>query len=94
MSVGLKNAGELAPQVVSLYDWALNEECNGYSDYSSGPWEQDKYQCDYLNLFIKAGKAAFVAEYSDFWSSNSFFPKVRIALLLCTSVLHSSAFNA
>jgi len=30
MSVGLKNAGELAPQVVSLYDWALSEECNAY----------------------------------------------------------------
>lgn len=77
MGVGLKNAPELALRVVSAYDWALSESCNAASDFSTGPWTPDKYPCDYLNAFVKGGKAAFVAEYSDFWKPSAFFPKVQ-----------------
>lgn len=74
LSIGLKNAGAIAPSLVSLFDWALNEECNAYSKFAA-TWSAGYYECDYLNLFVRANKAAFVAEYSDFWTTGSFFPK-------------------
>jgi hypothetical protein len=52
LSVGLKNDLD---QVVALqpnYDWALNEQCNQYSE------------CTDLSAFTKAGKAVFGVEYS------------------------------
>jgi len=53
LSVGLKNALELVPQLVTAFDWALNEECLSYNE------------CAALAPFISAGKAVFHVEYVD-----------------------------
>ncbi|CAI5477792.1 unnamed protein product [Closterium sp. Yama58-4] len=69
MSVGLKNALTIARALVSKFDWALVEECNAFSDWSGGEWYKGKYECDYANVFIKANKAVFVAEYTSAWGT-------------------------
>jgi hypothetical protein len=51
MSVGLKNDLDQIPQLVTAFDWALDEQCNQYSE------------CDTLAPFTKANKAVFNAEY-------------------------------
>lgn len=51
LSIGLKNALALIPQLVGTFDWALSEECFTYQE------------CDALTPFIAAGKAVFHAEY-------------------------------
>lgn len=53
LSVGLKNALELVPQLQPDFDWALNEECLSYDE------------CDTLRPFLDAGKAVFHTEYVD-----------------------------
>ncbi len=53
LSVGLKNALDLVPQLVGDFDWALNEECLSYDECSS------------LAPFIAANKAVFHVEYVD-----------------------------
>lgn len=57
LSVGLKNDIDQNSQLVSLFDWALNEECNSFSE------------CGTLSVFVNANKAVFNAEYG---SSTSF----------------------
>ncbi|MDD5510778.1 MAG: endo alpha-1,4 polygalactosaminidase [Dehalococcoidales bacterium] len=52
LSVGLKNDVDQISQLVSQFDWVLNEECNQYSE------------CGNLSLFVQAGKAVFQCEYS------------------------------
>jgi hypothetical protein len=52
LSVGLKNSLGLVANVVSWFDWTLNEECLKYSE------------CDSLAPFISAGKAVFHCEYA------------------------------
>lgn len=53
LSVGLKGNTTETGDLVSYFDWTLNEECWQYQE------------CDYIyNSFIKAGKAAFNIEYS------------------------------
>lgn len=51
LSIGLKNAMAIVPQLVGDFDWALNEECFTYQE------------CDAMRPFITAGKAVFHAEY-------------------------------
>ena len=51
LSIGLKNDLDQIPQLVSYFDWALNEQCFQYKE------------CDTLLPFIRAGKAVFNAEY-------------------------------
>ena len=51
LSVGLKNTGDLASQLVAYFDFELNEQC----------WEYD--ECDQLVPFISAGKPVFNIEY-------------------------------
>eukprot|EP00727_Mastigamoeba_balamuthi_P013043 m51a1_g8361 putative endo alpha- polygalactosaminidase (341) ;mRNA; f:92915-94059 len=51
LSVGLKNALDVIPQLVKYYDWALNEECVEYDE------------CDKMEPFVRAGKAVFGALY-------------------------------
>lgn len=51
LSIGLKNSLGLVSDLVSSFDWALNEECLQYDE------------CDTLEPFIKAGKAVFHCEY-------------------------------
>ena len=51
LSIGLKNALDLVEELVSHFDWALNEQCFQYNE------------CDKLLPFIQAGKAVFGVEY-------------------------------
>jgi hypothetical protein len=53
LSIGLKNDGDQAAQLVTLFDWALTEDC--WAD----AW------CDQMKPFVAAGKAVFMAEYTD-----------------------------
>jgi hypothetical protein len=52
MSVGLKNDLNQLSQLVSFYDFAVNEQCFQYQECSR-----------YINTFVKANKAVFGAEY-------------------------------
>lgn len=49
--VGLKNNLEQIPELVTHFDWVLNEECFSYGE------------CDALLPFLRAGKPVFVVEY-------------------------------
>jgi hypothetical protein len=51
LSIGLKNALALVPDLVGDFDWALNEQCFQYDE------------CDALLPFIAADKAVFGVEY-------------------------------
>lgn len=53
LSIGMKNNDEQIEDLLPYYDWALTEGC-----FVEG-W------CDDLHPFVDAGKAVFVAEYSD-----------------------------
>lgn len=52
LAVGLKNDVDQVPQLVSSFDFAIDEQCAEYSE------------CDTLTPFIAAGKAVFHVEYS------------------------------
>ena len=52
LSVGLKNDTDQTAQLQPYFDWALNEQCNEYSE------------CDTENVFVRSNKAVFNAEYS------------------------------
>ncbi len=51
LSVGLKGDIDQAVDLVSSFDWTLNEECFRYDE------------CDLLNAFVEADKAVWIAEY-------------------------------
>ncbi len=51
LSIGLKNDGDQIPDLLSHFDWALNEECFEFED------------CGALSPFIESGKAVFNVEY-------------------------------
>ncbi|XP_041355261.1 uncharacterized protein LOC121372890 [Gigantopelta aegis] len=53
LSIGLKNALSLIPELVSLFDWALNESCLDYDE------------CDEYQPFLHQHKAVFHVEYVD-----------------------------
>lgn len=53
LSIGLKNDGEQAGELVEHFDWAMTEDCF------------DQGWCADMNVFIEAGKAVFQAEYTD-----------------------------
>ncbi|CAF4336621.1 unnamed protein product [Rotaria socialis] len=52
LSVGLKNDLDQVPDLVSHFDWAINEQCFVYNE------------CDTLQPFIRANKAVFNCEYA------------------------------
>ncbi|WP_205623652.1 endo alpha-1,4 polygalactosaminidase [Desulfogranum japonicum] len=52
LSIGLKNDLDQVQDLVSYFDWALNEQCFQYDE------------CDLLLPFVQAGKAVFGVEYS------------------------------
>jgi len=62
LSIGLKNDLSQAKSLQPYFDWALNEQCNEYSE------------CDSLNVFVTAGKAVFNCEYQG--SASSVCPKM------------------
>ena len=51
LSIGLKNDLGQVPQLVGVFDFAIDEQCFQYSE------------CDRLTPFVKAGKAVFEVEY-------------------------------
>jgi len=53
MAMGLKNAGDIIPQIVGQRDFAVNEQCNAYEE------------CKATRPFITAGKPVFHIEYPD-----------------------------
>lgn len=55
LSIALKNDLDQLEDLVDAFDFAVNESCHTYDE------------CDRLELFTSAGKAAFVAEYVDDW---------------------------
>jgi len=52
LSVGLKNDNDQTAQLEPSFDWALDEQCNQYSE------------CDTESVFVRANKAVFNAEYN------------------------------
>lgn len=62
LSIGLKNDVDQISALQPAFDWALNEECNQYSE------------CGSYSAFTNAGKAVFNAEYSG--SASSVCPKM------------------
>ncbi|KAI4201151.1 MAG: hypothetical protein LQ350_003466 [Teloschistes chrysophthalmus] len=53
LSIGLKNAGTILPQVESLMQWAVNEQCVEYDE------------CELFESFIQHGKPVFHVEYPE-----------------------------
>ena len=53
LSIGLKNDSDQVTDLLSHFDWALTEDCF------------DQGWCDQLGPFVSAGKAVFMAEYTD-----------------------------
>ncbi len=53
LSIGQKNAGDLASVLVAHFDWALTEDC------IADNW------CAEMTPYVKAGKSIFAAEYTD-----------------------------
>ncbi|KAF2751548.1 glycoside hydrolase family 114 protein [Sporormia fimetaria CBS 119925] len=51
LSIGLKNAGDIIPDVLDFVDFSVNEECVEYAE------------CETFQAFIKAGKPVFHIEY-------------------------------
>lgn len=63
LSVGLKNDLDQVKDLVSHFDWALNEQCFQYNE------------CDLLLPFVKANKAVFGVEYKG--DVSAFCPKAN-----------------
>ncbi|GKZ23439.1 hypothetical protein AbraIFM66951_009675 [Aspergillus brasiliensis] len=51
LAVGLKNAGDVIPQVLANIQWSVNEEC------------ADRHECDLYASVARAGKPIFHIEY-------------------------------
>jgi hypothetical protein len=65
LSVGLKNDLDQVTDLLSDFDWALNEECFDWSE------------CDLLLPFIQAGKAVFHVEYGDAQLAQDICPQAN-----------------
>ncbi len=65
LSVGLKNDVDQIADLVGDFDWALNEECNQYSE------------CGGYSAFIAQNKAVFGVEYKG--STSTFCPPMNAA---------------
>ena len=53
MAIGLKNAGDIIPDVIDFIDFSVNEQCIEYSE------------CETFAAFIEANKPVFNIEYPD-----------------------------
>lgn len=71
LTVALKNAVELAGDLVDYFDLTVNEECHVY------------HECDQLSVFIKQGKPVFNAEYKN----STKFCQESLALNMRTLIL-------
>jgi hypothetical protein len=65
LAVGLKNDVDQVTQLVSYYDWVIDEQCFQYSE------------CDTLLPFIQANKAVFEIEYGTQSLANSVCPNAN-----------------
>ncbi len=65
LSVGLKNDLAQVPELVQLFDWALNEQCHEFDE------------CDTESPFITAGKAVFHVEYTPQSDVESVCPDMK-----------------
>lgn len=65
LAIGLKNDLDQVPDLVDLFDFAINEQCFQYEE------------CDLLAPFVNAGKAVFTAEYD--LDPADFCPAARLA---------------
>ncbi len=63
LAVGLKNDLDQIPELVGVFDFAVNEQCAEYGE------------CARLTPFVEAGKAVFHVEYSG--TTGSFCPQAR-----------------
>ncbi len=61
LSVGLKNALDLIPELVDAFDFQINEQCREYDE------------CDLLAPFIAAGKPVFNIEYNTIYDNPETF---------------------
>ncbi|WP_148713769.1 endo alpha-1,4 polygalactosaminidase [Chitinolyticbacter meiyuanensis] len=61
LSIGQKNAPELTAALIDVYDWAMTEDCAYYN------W------CADLKPYVTAGKAVFMAEYTDLTGTTAKF---------------------
>lgn len=61
LSVGLKNALDLIPELVDAFDFQINEQCREYDE------------CDLLAPFIAAGKPVFNIEYNTIYDDPEEF---------------------
>jgi hypothetical protein len=59
LSIGLKNSKAMVEELVSYFDFSLNEQCHENSE------------CDSYSLFIDNAKAVFNAEYQPPYETNS-----------------------
>ena len=64
LSIGLKNDGDQAEDLLAYFDWAMTEDC--FAD----DW------CDQVAPFVAAGKTVFAAEYMDQLTSGQFFNQI------------------
>jgi len=64
LSIGLKNNGEQAGDLLPHFDWALTEDCFAQE------W------CDAVAPFVTAGKAVFAAEYTDEFRAAQFLDQI------------------
>mmetsp|Transcript_13254 Transcript_13254/g.36604 ORF Transcript_13254/g.36604 Transcript_13254/m.36604 type:complete len:496 (-) Transcript_13254:89-1576(-) len=69
LSIGLKNDLDQVSELVSHFDWALNEQCWQYNE------------CDRLDPFVNAGKAVFGVEYVEERDNGSNKPEVYCPVL-------------
>ncbi|KAE8452415.1 hypothetical protein EG329_000317 [Mollisiaceae sp. DMI_Dod_QoI] len=65
MAIGLKNAGDLVNSVLSIMQWAVNEQCQQFNE------------CGLSKPFIDAGKPVFHIEYPD--GAPNISPEVKKA---------------
>ncbi len=66
LSVGLKNDLDQIGDLLSQFDWALDEECFTYDE------------CDLLTPFIDAGKAVFQVEYGAASLADTICPQANL----------------
>lgn len=59
LAIGLKNAGDIVPDVIDKMEWSMQEQCIQYSEY------------DFYRPFIDQGKPVFHVEYPKGAATNN-----------------------
>jgi len=69
MSMGMKNAESILPNVTEFIQFAVNEECTTYSTDEDGCWQ--------YTPFLKAGKPVFHFEYVNVQATQGYRPQIQ-----------------